>query len=272
MHVQEYVAPKTIDEDRASARFEEIRAAVPAALDVPEENISFKQRRRNRGKDQYERQSERHYPLMPVTEGAATLLVNLWEYLDTGLFLDHRPLRQRIAAMSRGKRFLNLFCYTASATVHAALAGASESVSVDMSNTYLKWAEKNFLANNISTERHQLVQGDCLQWLENCREGFDLIMLDPPSFSNSKRMEGVLDVQRDHVAMIERCMELLRPGGSLFFSNNLRSFKLDEESLQRYNIDNISAQTLDPDFQRNQRIPPVLAYYGTVNLRCDKYS
>lgn len=254
VHVQEYAAPKTIDEAKAVARFEDIEAAVPVALGVSPDHVSFKQRRRNRGKEQYQRQSERAYPLIPVKEGPATILVNLWEYLDTGLFLDHRPVRQRISQMVRGKRFLNLFCYTASATVHAGLGGARESVSVDMSKTYLKWAEKNFLANNLSTDKHRLEQGDCLQWLKDCREGFDVIMLDPPSFSNSKRMEGVLDVQRDHVEMITRCMELLTPGGTLVFSNNLRSFKLDEEALAKYQIDNITQKTLDPDFKRNAKI------------------
>ena len=254
VHVQEYAAPKSIDDRKAEARFEEIKQAVPVALDVAVDNVSYKQRRRNRGSQQYERQSERHYPQVPVREGSATLMVNLWEYLDTGLFLDHRPVRRMIADMARGKRFLNLFCYTASATVHAALGGAVESVSVDMSQTYLKWAEKNFLANNMSTDKHRLEQGDCRQWLQQCRQGFDLILLDPPSFSNSKRMEGVLDIQRDQVALVDRCMELLRPGGTLIFSNNLRSFKLDESLQQRYQVTNITEQSLDPDFQRNKKI------------------
>ncbi len=254
VHVQEYAAPKSIDEDKAAARFAEIQSAVPVALDIAPDHISFKQRRRNRGREQYERQTEQRYPLIPVQEGPATLMVNLWEYLDTGLFLDHRPVRQKIASMARGKRFLNLFCYTATATVHAALGGAVSSVSVDMSRTYLKWAEKNFTANNLSTDKHQLVQADCLQWLKDCRQGFDLIMLDPPSFSNSKRMEGVLDVQRDHVAMVQRCMELLAPGGCLVFSNNLRTFKLAPELSERYQVENITQQTLDPDFKRNAKI------------------
>lgn len=254
VHVQEYAAPKSVDEEKAIARFEEIQAAVPAALGVDHEHVSFKQRRRNRGKEQYQRQTEERHPLISVKEGPATFLVNLWEYLDTGLFLDHRPVRQRIAQMARGKRFLNLFCYTATASVHAALGGAKESVSVDMSKTYLRWAEKNFEANNLSTSKHQLVQGDCLQWLQDCREGFDLIMLDPPSFSNSKRMEGVLDIQRDHLDMVTRCMDILLPGGCLVFSNNLRSFKLDEAIEERYAVENITQQTLDPDFKRNAKI------------------
>lgn len=254
VHVQEYAAPKSIDEDKAIERFNEIVAAVPVALDVTEDKISFKQRRRNRGKQQYERQTEQQQPLITVREGPVNILVNLWEYLDTGLFLDHRPVRRLIAEMTQGKSFLNLFCYTATATLHAAVGGAQSSVSVDMSKTYLRWAEKNFIANDVSKKQHQLIQADCVEWLNQCREGFDVILLDPPSFSNSKKMEGVLDIQRDHVAMIKRCMDLLLPGGTLIFSNNLRSFKLDESSLAHYRLDDITDKTFDPDFQRNKRI------------------
>ena len=254
VHVQEYAAPKSIDEDKAIERFNEIVKAVPVALDVTEDKISFKQRRRNRGKQQYERQTEQQQPLIKVREGSVNILVNLWEYLDTGLFLDHRPVRRMISEMSRGKSFLNLFCYTATSTLHAAAGGAKSSVSVDMSKTYLRWAEKNFIANDVSKNQHELIQADCIEWLNQCRDGFDLILLDPPSFSNSKKMEGVLDVQRDHVAMIKRCMDLLLPGGTLIFSNNLRSFKLDESSLAHFHLDEITDKTFDPDFQRNKRI------------------
>jgi len=289
VHVQEYMAPKTIDEEKAIERFKEIQKAVPVALNVQPENISYKQRRRTRGKTQYEKQDSSNRQgqarkasgavatdapavgsawgkweaqtevemgdnCFTVMEGQAELKINLWDYLDTGLFLDHRPLRLRIADMARGKRFLNLFCYTATATVQAAMGGAKETVSVDMSKTYIKWAEDNFKLNNMDLSRHRLEQADCFKWLSECREGFDVIMLDPPSFSNSKRMEGVLDVQRDHVQMIKRCMELLTPGGTLLFSNNLRSFKLDDEALRAFSVDNISKQTLDVDFKRNQKI------------------
>lgn len=292
VHVQEYQAPKTIDEEKAIERFKEIQRAVPVALGVQPENISYKQRRRTRGKSQYEKQSQGPATGRPVAkssgavavskeapptgsawgkwhaekvveiddgsftvkEGQATFKINLWDYLDTGLFLDHRPTRLRIAQMARGKKFLNLFCYTATATVHAALGGAKETVSVDMSKTYIKWAEDNFKLNNMDLKRHRLEQADCFKWLNECREGFDLIMLDPPSFSNSKRMDGVLDIQRDHVQMIDRCMELLTPGGTLIFSNNLRSFKLDEEALAKYKVENITRQSLDVDFKRNTKI------------------
>jgi 23S rRNA (guanine2445-N2)-methyltransferase / 23S rRNA (guanine2069-N7)-methyltransferase len=255
IHVQEYKAPKTIDEKKAEYRFDELLSAIPIALGVSKDQIFVKQRKRNKGKLQYERfEEQENRAKISVKEDQATLLVDLWSYLDSGLFLDHRPVRKMITTMVNGKQFLNLFCYTATATVHAALAGASSSVSVDMSNTYLDWAEENFDANSISTERHQLVQGDCVKWLEDCRQGFDVILLDPPSFSNSKRMDDVFDVQRDHAKMIHRCMDLLNHGGTLIFSTNLRSFKLDKDILDSYRVDNVTDKTLDADFQRNKRI------------------
>ena len=254
-HVQEYAAPKSVDEDRAAARFAEIEAAVPYALDIPIAHISYKQRRRNKGSSQYEKLNERPTgDLFSVQEGQAKLHINLWQYLDTGLFLDHRPVRLMIADMAKDKRFLNLFCYTATASVHAALGGARYTVSVDMSNTYLNWARKNFALNGLSESRNRLEQADCLQWLESNDQQFDLILLDPPSFSNSKRMEDVLDVQRDHVDMIHNAMRALSEQGTLIFSNNLRSFKLDAEALAAYSIEDISARTIDEDFKRNGKI------------------
>ena len=261
VHVQEYKAPKTIDEKKAQYRFDEIVSAIPVALGVDPEHIFIKQRRQNKGKQQYEKQLvsdgmsvTQHRAKIAVEEGPATLLVDLWSYLDSGLFLDHRPVRKMISTMAAGKRFLNLFCYTGTATVHAALGGASSSVSVDMSNTYLQWAKENFETNSMNVERHELVQQDCMTWLNQCREGFDLIFLDPPSFSNSKRMENVFDVQRDHSQLIHRCMDLLNPGGTLLFSNNLRSFTLDSAVEKAYQVNDVTAQTLDPDFQRNKKI------------------
>ena len=253
LHVQEYAAPKTIPEDVTQRRLRELLSAVAHVFSVPQKNIALKTRQRNKGTQQYEKLNEsREY--FVVNEGQGKFWVNLRDYLDTGLFLDHRPLRKRVYAEAGGKRFLNLFCYTASGTVHAALGGAVQSVSVDMSNTYLDWAQRNFDLNAINSDRHQLVQADCLKWLQQCRQGFDLIMLDPPTFSNSKRMDGVLDVQKDHVAMIKRCMELLNRGGKLYFSTNLRSFKLDFASLASFAIEDISEQTIDLDFARNSKI------------------
>lgn len=253
VHVQEYAAPKTIAEEAAQRRLRELLSAVAHVFAVPPSRIALKTRQRNRGKQQYEKIQD-NQEFFVVEEGAARYWVNLNDYLDTGLFLDHRPLRRMIFAEARAQRFLNLFCYTASASVQAVLGGASQTVSVDMSNTYLEWAQRNFELNNIRSSRHELIQADCLKWLEQCRQGFDLIMLDPPTFSNSKRMDGVLDIQRDHVALVRRCMELLNPGGKLYFSTNLRSFKCDFDALQEYGVEDISARTLDEDFARNPRI------------------
>lgn len=255
VHLQEYAPPKTVDEEAAYRRWQELLAATAQVFECEPAAIVVKTRQRNRGKQQYQKLGEvdaSHF--FPVKEGPCELLVNLQDYLDTGLFLDHRPLRKRIAAQVFGKSFLNLFCYTATATVHAALAGAKETVSVDMSRTYLDWARKNFALNNIGERRHQLIHADCLQWLSECRRGFDLIMLDPPSFSNSKRMDDVLDVQRDHVDLIKRCAELLTAKGVLYFSTNLRRFKLDAEALGSLDIKDISRETLDPDFAQNPKI------------------
>lgn len=255
VHVQEYAAPKSVDENRAAQRFAEIELAVPYALNVPVHQVSYKQRRRNKGTVQYEKLSDQPVgDLVTVIEGNSRLQINMWQYLDTGLFLDHRLVRDKIAELAKDKRFLNLFCYTATASVRAAMGGARFTVSVDMSNTYLNWARKNLALNGLSEARNRLEQADCLQWLEDNTQQFDLILLDPPSFSNSKRMEDVLDIQVDHVGMIHHAMRALADGGTLIFSNNLRSFKLDEEALKAYTIANISAETIDQDFQRNQKI------------------
>ena len=254
-NVQEYAAPKSVDEDRAAQRFAEIELAVPFALNIPAQHISYKQRRRNKGTMQYEKLTELPTgDVFSVQEGAAKLHINMWQYLDTGLFLDHRPVRKLIAQMAKDKRFLNLFCYTATASVHAAMGGARYTVSVDMSNTYLNWARKNFALNGLSESKNRLEQADCLKWLEENEQQYDLILLDPPSFSNSKRMEDVLDVQRDHAGMIHNAMRVLDEKGTLIFSNNLRTFKLDAEALSAYTIKDISSQTIDEDFKRNTKI------------------
>ncbi|AFU97443.1 bifunctional 23S rRNA (guanine(2069)-N(7))-methyltransferase RlmK/23S rRNA (guanine(2445)-N(2))-methyltransferase RlmL [Simiduia agarivorans] len=254
-HVQEYQPPAKVDETAARRRMEEVRDALPGVLGISQDHISYKTRRRTAGKQQYEKQQVRAvHPLVPVREGQVRLLVDLWQYLDAGLFLDHRPLRLRIANESRGKRFLNLFCYTATASVHAAVGGARFTHSVDMSRTYLDWARKNFAENGLGEQQNRLEQADCLQWLATAKGEYDIIMLDPPSFSNSKRMEGVLDIQRDQVQLIDDAMRLLAPKGVLYFSNNLRSFTLAPEIETRYRVEDITRETLDPDFSRNSKI------------------
>jgi len=182
--------------------------------------------------------------------------VTLSDYLDTGLFLDHRPVRKMLGEMARGKKFLNLFCYTAVATVQAALGGASETLSVDMSNTYLDWAGRNFQLNDLDANVHQLERADCLPWLKETtyNDYFDLILLDPPTFSNSKKMEEVLDVQRDHAGLIRDTMTKLAPNGLLIFSNNFRKFKMDELIMRQFAVENITAHALDMDFERNPKI------------------
>lgn len=252
LHVQEYAAPRSIDPEKAQGRFLDALAAIPTVMDVPPERIVIKRRERQAGTRQYERQAERGQ-FMNVTEGGVKLLVNLTDYLDTGLFLDHRPMRMRIQKEAAGKRFLNLFCYTAVATVHAAAGGARSTTSVDLSKTYLDWAKRNLALNGFS-DKHSLVHADVMAWLENDREIYDMIFVDPPTFSNSKRMDDVFDIQRDHVLLLDRAMARLAPGGSLYFSNNFRRFVMDESIEARYQVTNITAQTFDPDFARNKKI------------------
>lgn len=253
VHVAEYQAPKQISPEVAEHRLNEVRSALPAALGVSAEKIIFKQRSRQRGKEQYTRQDSRG-DLLTVREGRSQLLVNLHDYIDTGLFLDHRPLRLRIAQEARGKDFLNLFCYTGAATVQAALGGAQTTTSVDLSNTYLKWLQKNLAANQLAEARHAIVREDCRSWLKRTRNRYDLILLDPPSFSNSKAMAESFDVQRDHAELVRQAMAVLRKEGCLYFSNNRRSFALDESLAADFACENITAQTLSPDFQRNRKV------------------
>lgn len=253
VHVAEYKAPAGVAEDAAARRLQEIRSAVPEVLDVAPGDIVFKERQRQRGKAQYEKRG-RSGRFFPVREGSAQLLVNLHDYLDTGLFLDHRPLRLRIAAEARGKDFLNLFCYTGAATVHAALGGAKSTTSVDLSNTYLDWLRRNLELNRLGGAAHKVERANCLDWLRGCRARFDLVMLDPPSFSNSSAMAQSFDVQRDHVPLVRDAMALLRENGRLYFSNNRRGFKLAPEIREEFDCEDISAATIDVDFQRNRRI------------------
>jgi 23S rRNA (guanine2445-N2)-methyltransferase / 23S rRNA (guanine2069-N7)-methyltransferase len=253
VHVAEYRAPSGVAEEAAAQRLEEIRAALPRVLEIPQEHIVFKQRRRQRGRGQYEKQADRGQ-LVSVTEGRARLLVNLYDYLDTGLFLDHRPLRLRLAREAQGKRFLNLFSYTGSATVHAALGGARSTTSVDNSNTYLDWLRSNLAHNGLDETRNILVKADCLTWLLQQSATYDLVLLDPPSFSNSKGVAASFDVQRDHEALVRATMAVLCADGQLYFSNNRRGFKLAPGLLQDYFCEDITPQTIDVDFQRNRRI------------------
>lgn len=254
VHVQEYQAPRTIDPSKAVARLHEAMAVLPQVLGVAKERIFLKVRRQQKGKAQYEKQDALG-ALHEVREGGCKFLVNFTDYLDTGLFLDHRPTRALIQQLAKGRRVLNLFAYTGAATVHAVVGGASATTTVDMSATYLAWARRNLALNGFSDRRHEFIQADCLVWLdEEKQRRFDLIFLDPPTFSNSKRMEYTLDIQRDHVALIQSAIKLLGRGGVLLFSNNYRNFKIDDAALSGLVLEDISRATLPRDFERNPKI------------------
>lgn len=256
LYVQEYAAPAEIEIEAVRRRRSEALSMLPEVTRVPAERIHVRTRRRTRRGDQYRKVDERDN-FHVVLEGGLKFRVNFDDYLDTGLFLDHRLTRSRLREAAAGKRFLNLFAYTGSATVYAASGAAAASTSVDLSRTYLDWSQRNLALNGFTGRQHVLVQADCRKWLEECiqsRERYDLIFLDPPTFSNSKRMEGVLDVERDHPALIDGCARLLAPGGLIVFSTNAQRFKLDESLAARHAIRDISAATLPRDFERNPRI------------------
>ena len=168
--------------------------------------------------------------------------------------MDHRPIRLQLAKEAEGKSFLNLFCYTASVTVHAALGGASHSLSVDMSNTYLDWARRNFSVNKLEPRDHQLERADCVKWLEETDERFDIIFMDPPAYSRSKKMEEDLDIQRDHATLISSAMKLLQPGGRLYFSTNLRTFTIDDSIKELFQIKDLTEASIPADFKRAKSI------------------
>lgn len=247
LHVQEYKAPKTIAETKVAKRIKVVMDVLTLGLKYSLDNISLKQRQRQKGKEQYQRveQSEQR---MVVKDGSVNCFVNLKDFLDTGLFLDHRRLRASFDKM-KTKNFLNLFCYTGVASLHAAKCGAV-TTNLDLSHTYLNWAKDNFRLNNHTLDKHHFIQGDVLKWLEEDSEKFEVIFCDPPSFSNSKRMETVLDIQKDHIRMIFQCMRKLTEGGILYFSCNLKNFKLDDSIIKKFTVEDISMHTTSNDFKK----------------------
>jgi len=269
--IQEYAPPKTIDPDKAQQRILDVLEVVSAVLELPQHNIFLKQRRKQKGTEQYQRLQQRHQQTV-VEEYGCKFQVNLSDYLDTGLFLDHRPVRKYIQQNAAGKTFLNLFCYTATASVHAARGGATSTTNVDLSNTYLTWAKENFRLNQLlgreagtskgtaklmsksaaKQHQHRFEQCDVQQWLNNERGQFDIIFLDPPTFSNSKKMQVSLDIQRDHADLINAAMKRLNKGGLLIFSSNYKRFKLDPQLQQRYQVRDKTAFSLPEDFARKR--------------------
>lgn len=252
LHVQEYAPPKDIPEEKSRQRLMHALAILGEVTGLPAESIVLKQRQRQKGRQQYERQAERG-EFFTVQEFGVSLNVNLHDYLDTGLFLDHRPTRHWIQQQAKGKRFLNLFCYTGAATAHAAVGGAAQTTSVDLSRTYLNWAKDNLRLNGlVPGGHHRFIQADCLLWLAENREQFDLIFLDPPTFSNSARMSDTLDIQRDHPALLKDAMAALAADGVLVFSNNFRRFKLDQSIIEQYDVKEVTHLTVPEDFKRKR--------------------
>ena len=254
--VQEYAPPASVDPQRAAARRAAALDAVAEVLEIDPAAISYRLRAPQRGDAQYEREAApaRYHE---VREGGCRLLVDFDAHLDTGLFLDHRPMRLRLQREASGARFLNLFCYTGAATVHAACGGAETTTSVDLSATYLDWARRNLELNGFGSDANRLVRDDVLAWLAGAAqqgERFDLVFVDPPTYSNSKRLDGDFDVQRDHAALLRDAAALLAPGGVLYFSTNFRRFRLDASGLGGLAVEEISRQTVDEDFRRNPRI------------------
>ncbi|WP_168427322.1 bifunctional 23S rRNA (guanine(2069)-N(7))-methyltransferase RlmK/23S rRNA (guanine(2445)-N(2))-methyltransferase RlmL [Candidatus Colwellia aromaticivorans] len=253
--IQEYAAPKTIEEQKATKRLQEVLYWAPKVLQVPTDKVILKTRAKQTGKNQYQR-VDKSKQSITVNEHGALFKINLWDYLDTGLFLDHRKTRQIVAKKSKNKSLLNLFAYTGSVSVQAALHGASSITTVDMSNTYLNWAQDNFALNKLNGHKYQFIQADCLDWLKKNTTAFDIVFIDPPTFSNSKRMEDSFDVQRDHVALITDALKSLAPDGEIFFTNNKRNFKMDFDAMEALGVkaQAMSDITRDKDFARNKHI------------------
>lgn len=255
LHVQEYAAPAEIPEATTRKRLQDLLAGARDALALPRERVAVKTRAKGKGGSKYaDSGAFKRGETLTVREGAVRLKVNLFDYLDTGLFLDHRPMRLRLAAEARDARVLNLFAYTGAASVHAAVGGAAQTTAVDLSATYLQWCSDNLQLNGIGGPWHRLVQADVLQWLLADRSEYDLIFCDPPTFSNSARADD-FDVQRDHVRLLRAAMARLSFGGSLYFSNNFRRFRFDETAIAEFaEVEDITPQTIPPDFARNPRI------------------
>lgn len=256
LHVQEYAPPKDIDPNVAQKRLNSALMTLPEVLSIPADQVVLKQRKQQKGSSQYEKQDDQRSTGNDqiVFEHGARFIINLTDYLDTGLFLDHRPMRYWLQQQAKDKVVLNLFCYTGAASVHAAMGGASRVDSVDLSNTYLEWAKENFRLNKLKPERFNFIQADVVEWLADAQSKYDLIFLDPPTFSNSKRMRDHFDVQRDHQELIDNAMKVLVPDGTLVFSNNFRKFKMDEAVLANYDVQDYRQKSIPADYERNQKI------------------
>ena len=241
---------KKLDDEELNLRAKHMGAiyeAIKSVMNISEDKIILKRREVQKGNVQYEKNDDEDERIT-VKERKCLFSINLHDYLDTGLFLDHRPLRKIINETSKDKRVLNLFAYTGSISVAAALGGAHVTT-VDMSNTYLNWAKDNFRLNHLMFRNHNFFKKNTFDFLREDINSYDIIVCDPPSFSNSKSMDGTFAVGRDHAGMIQMCMNRLTQSGILYFSNNLRSFKMDDEILDKFHVTDISLKTIPKDFR-----------------------
>ena len=250
IYMAEYVRKHRLDDYLYKSWLEHSQQIVSSVTQVPLEKIVFKQRHKiNTRNDQYQKMDSSNHKIIG-NESGLKFLLNLHDYLDTGLFLDHRTTRTRVRDLSHGKTVLNLFCYTGSFSVYAAAGGASKIVSVDMSNTYIQWTQENLWLNNFDQEDYKCIRADVLQFLLSEKDfTYDIIILDPPTFSISKKMEDTFEIQRDHVWLINQCLRCLVKGGHLFFSTNYSKFELDEKALETNKIENITIDTTPFDFE-----------------------
>lgn len=260
-HVAEYARAHGMEPDEHALWLEDSLNVISEVLGIHSDRIFLKYRQRQEGLRQYERFARSGAEFI-VRENGLRFIINPSDYLDTGLFLDHRNTRQMVRARAEGKKVLNLFAYTGSFSVYAAAGGATETLTVDLSNTYLKWADRNLALNGFSDAKHRLLQADVTDWLkERPTELWDLVVLDPPTFSNSKRMHGTLDIQRDHVWLLDMALKHTAPGGVVYFSTNKRGFKIEKEEIRSRLIEDISAQTVPNDF-RNKKIHQCFLVYA----------
>lgn len=249
--VAEYKRRHHMSDEEHDAWLEECIAVISEILSVDVNEIYVRQRQRKAGRlGQYQKVGEEEQ-FFTVKEQGLEFLVNLTDYLDTGLFLDHRITRQMVREESKDKKVLNLFCYTGSFSVYAAAGGAKQVMSIDLSNTYLKWAKQNMMLNQFfDSRKHQYIKADVLQYMRELpKDHFDLVILDPPTFSNSKMMRDILDIQRDHVMLINQTVDAMTKGGILYFSNNFRKFQMDTEKVQASSITDITKKTTPFDFE-----------------------
>ncbi|MEP6747724.1 MAG: class I SAM-dependent methyltransferase [Bacteroidota bacterium] len=255
VYLSEYKARHHLTEEQHEAWLQKSLEVISKVTLVPDDKIYLKQRKRKAGRqDQYQKTGE-EMEFFTVQENGLKCKVNLSDYLDTGLFLDHRITRGMVKDQAKDKKVLNLFCYTASFSMYAAAGGASSVISVDLSKTYLNWAEDNFRLNELHDQnKYQFVHADVLQYLnELAPDAFDIVILDPPTFSNSKRMKDFLDIQQDHVSLMNKCLFVMKPGGVLYFSTNYTKFQLATDQIQAASISDITKATTPFDFEGKLR-------------------